>query len=178
LASIFSQASFPDMKTLNRARWIGITTLATMFILGEAALLNPKGNYEWFPFYSWSMFALVPDVERNYLVKVAKPESTAVDFRTAGGLVQNPRSLEAYHLIQRWGRSVEKGDSTEAEPLRQAFEDRYLRPGTRYRLHARTEDPLSLWKERTGKREPDSTAEPINAWRIVEDSSSKTENPQ
>lgn len=155
------------MGKLNQARWIGASTLAVMFIIGETALLNPKGNYEWFPFYSWSMFALVPDVERNYLVKVSRTEAPPVDFRNAGAHVRNPKHLEAYHLIQRWGRSVESKDLSRAEELRQAFEQRYLLPGIRYRLYARAEDPLTLWKEKTGKQQANATPEPLDSWRTV-----------
>ena len=123
--------------------------LAAMFLVGMAALTNPKGNYEWFPFYSWSMFGLVPQDETIYRLTIIVPEESEerIDFRSAGDRVHHPHSLQAYHLIQKMGRAMDQNDMHELDSLRAAFEASFLKPDTFYQISKSREDPLTAWQQ-------------------------------
>ncbi|MEM6886237.1 MAG: hypothetical protein AAF571_14530 [Verrucomicrobiota bacterium] len=140
-------------KSFRRTQTILTIFLAAMFLVGMAALTNPKGNYEWFPFYSWSMFGLVPQEEAIYrlMIEDAGPGSQfdykLIDFRMAGDQVNEPDSLAAYHLIQKIGKAVTAGQSDEIAKLRAAFDASYLKAGTIYFIFESREDPLSAWTD-------------------------------
>ncbi len=137
------------LKPYRKTQTILLIFLALMFLVGGAALTNSKGNYEWFPFYSWSMFALVPQEETIYRLTVQHPEQpeALIDFRQAQGLVNEPDSLPAYHLIQKIGNAIERQNLTEMEELRTAFDNRYLPAGILYQVWKTREDPLTAWKQ-------------------------------
>jgi|GEM_PF-5539198 len=150
------------LNAYRRAQAILTVFLAAMFFVGAAALTNSKGNYEWFPFYSWSMFALVPQEETIYRLRVIDPENTQnlIDFRQAGQLVHEPGSLPAYHLIQKMGKAITSGQQYQLSELRAAFDTNYLPTGTAYQMIQTREDPLSAWQD-SGKAQ---TAEIIGTF--------------
>ncbi|MEM6822131.1 MAG: hypothetical protein AAF558_09345 [Verrucomicrobiota bacterium] len=139
------------MNAYRCRQWALITFLGLMFLIGELALSNSKGNYEFFPFYSWSMFALVPNEEKNYQVMIHRVGSHTldppIDFREAGSFAKNPGALPAYHVIQKLGKSLEAGDIDTSKKLRNHLESTYLQPNTSYEVMKQKEDPLKLWKK-------------------------------
>ncbi|MEM1158475.1 MAG: hypothetical protein AAF649_01410 [Verrucomicrobiota bacterium] len=135
------------LPTYRRTQTILTVFLIAMFLVGMAALTNPRGNYEWFPFYSWSMFGLVPQQETIYRLAVLDSCGHPVDFRDAAGLVNEPGSLAAYHLVQQMGLSIANQDSRQLSTLRRAFEDSYLQSGTIYQIYQTREDPLTAWRK-------------------------------
>lgn len=143
---IISIIHMSRLSQYRRSQTILTGFLALMFLVGGAALTNSKGNYEWFPFYSWSMFALVPQEETNYRVLIQNSSGRWVDFRLAEHLVRTPDSLQAYHLIQKMGKALEAGQVPEATTFRHSFEESFLKKGTRYAIYRFQEDPLTIWK--------------------------------
>jgi hypothetical protein len=118
-----------------------------MFFIGEAALLNSKGNYEWFPFYSWSMFALVPQEEVTYRLTTHPISAEAV--QTA----RKTRNLQEFHLIQKLGRAIEEEDLLSIAELRQTLEGNHLHGNLVYEISRLKQDPLELWNSQLATSE-------------------------
>src|ERR1700733_13828722 len=102
--------------------------LAGYFVLGLSTLALPRG--EVFPCYSWFLFALVPGRESQYAIqllevrgqKLAKP----VLFQDADDFVDEPHSVTAHELIQRFGAAVERGPADAQLRLQRVMEKNYL----------------------------------------------------
>ncbi|GAB4245906.1 MAG: hypothetical protein OHK005_11530 [Candidatus Methylacidiphilales bacterium] len=140
---------------IDRRIQLGVATFATaIFCLGELALLRPP-SYEFFPFYSWSMFALVPGKREIFYVLVETPHGK-VDFKQGGAGIRNQHSVVAYNLIQKLGRAAAAGDAAEVAAWRGQFEKSHLEAGTRYRVVMWREDAMARWRvERRGSGLPD-----------------------
>ena len=155
-------------KRRQTAVWVA-AWLGAVFLLGQAALMSP--SREWFPFYSWSMFARVPGVVDSYELWVVSwpdwPLERPVEIRamkgTYGGWQSDPRSasqkrmsqsVTVAHLLQRTGRLWEKtGNATEVVGLRRQLESLVLPPGTVYELRVSSRDVLESWAERRERPE-------------------------
>ena len=141
------------MKTYRWRKWGGVLFLLLMLVVGYSAIPF-KGN-ELFPFYSWSMFSLVPGVKVGYTVFIrelnGQTYSPAVEFCHADGLPIQVHSVVVYRNIQNLGMAFDSGNFKEFEELRDYFEKNYLPPLTRYALYRTKYDPLQQW--RTGERQ-------------------------
>lgn len=137
-------------KQYRQTQNVLVIFLTCMFVAGGLALTNAKGNNEWFPFYSWSMFGLVPQEETNYRVMIETPSGNWMDFRQAEGLVHQHQSLQAYHVIQKLGRAINAANEIEIAELSHSFATAYLKPGTRYQIVKIKEDPLTIWNNPPG----------------------------
>ncbi|MFQ3670803.1 MAG: hypothetical protein SNJ84_05035 [Verrucomicrobiia bacterium] len=125
---------------------LGVAVFGTaIFVLGEVALLFPP-SHEIFPFYSWSMFALVPGEKDQFYVLVETPEGE-VEFTRGGPGIRGAQSVVAYNVMQRLGRALKAGNQEETERWRRQFEENFLVEGTRYRVVHRRVDPLIRWQE-------------------------------
>lgn len=130
----------------DRRMLLGVTGFAlVIFVLGELALLRPP-SHEIFPFYSWSMFALVPGEKDQFYVLVDTPEGP-VEFTRGGPGIRGAHSVVAYNVIQKLGRAATSGDRADLDTWREQFERTNLEPGTRYRVLHRRVDPLTRWRE-------------------------------
>lgn len=134
--------SKPMMKSYRLQQSILTVFLVCMFCVGAAALTNAKGNYEWFPFYSWSMFGLVPQEETTFIL-LRHTELTDVVSQST------QRSLQEYHLTQKLGRAIESASTEEVQKLRQTIEGNHLSSDvTHYDILRLKADSLTLWQQR------------------------------
>lgn len=139
------------MKGYQRKKWACFLFLCCIVLIGYSAIPLP-GN-EIFPFYSWTMFSLVPAQESEYVVLITefqgKPVRPPQEFQRAGDMVVNHASIVAYRDIQNMGLAYEANDSKLFQHYQSLFEQNYLLPQTHYELDKTTYDPLTRW--RTGK---------------------------
>ncbi len=140
---------------IDRRMQLGIAAFgAVIFVVGELALLRPPA-YEVFPFYSWSMFALVPGEKEQFYVVVEGPDGPIEFTRGGPGIVGQP-TVVAYNVIQKFGRAARSGDAGELALWRDQFERANLAAGTRYQLVHRKVDTMVRWREeRLGGGLPD-----------------------
>jgi hypothetical protein len=142
------------MSLYRRIQLAVVVFLSAMLVLGLSALMRPP-SYEIFPFYSWSMFALVPGEKDQFYAMVGN-DGAWVEFTRAGGLVYQAQSVVAYNVIQKLGRAALENDSEGVANWRQQFEKNYLPPGTSFQIQHRRVDPLTRFQqERRGTGVPD-----------------------
>lgn len=104
--------------------------LALYFVVGLGTLLLPAR--EVFPFYSWFLFALVPqNGTAHYDLILYEVNGQPVDpprrYQDADGLVRSPHNVTVYRLIQRIG-------ATQDAQARELLEKAWLPPKTRYEI--------------------------------------------
>ena len=112
--------------------------------LGACVLLGVGGQFlnarhEWFPFYSWFLFSLVPHEAVAYdLLLHESPRGHAVPpvpYRLAGdGLVRSPHSIDLSRAVQELGRALEAHDAAESARARAAIERRFTVSPVRYEV--------------------------------------------
>ncbi len=135
------------MRSYLRLKMFLAAFTSMIFIMGYATLARAP-SYEIFPFYSWVMFALTPQEEEDYAVKISVVEGVPLDvpvvFQEAGELVHSAESIAVYQRIQRMGKAWEKGDTGCGD--RAIFEREYFRKRVSYDLVKRRFDPIERWK--------------------------------
>lgn len=138
--------------------WVALF-LAGYFVLGLATLALP--SQEMFPCYSWFLFALVPGRESQYAIRLEEVRgqklAQPVLFQDADNFVDEPHSVTARELVQRFGAAVERGQTDEQMRLRRVMEKNYLPTTCRYELVVITYEPLTRW--RTGHYDVQSLGE-------------------
>jgi hypothetical protein len=132
----------------------GFLGVLVMIGLGLARAL--PSQQEIFPFYSWFLFAVVPNAKTTYQVffhrigdrEMVPPRA----FTQASGLIGNARSIVAHRVIQRLGAACAAGDEEEVARQRRLLEGS-LPAGTQYEVMAVQSDPVAEWREhKTGTR--------------------------
>jgi hypothetical protein len=117
-----------------------------MFGAGEAALLRPP-NYEVFPFYSWSMFALVPNETEQFYVFVTKDGETREFTRAKKWVGEAANSIVAFTIIQEYGKALLAGNKNEIVKWRRQFEGNHMPDGLGYEVRYCKGDPLARWQQ-------------------------------
>ena len=125
--------------------------LAVYAIGGLATeVLLPGREKSAIPFFSWFLFAQVPNQMGVFAIKIHEyrglPLDPPVFFEKASGIVSNPSSPKARELIQRIGERIDSGDRSTADDLRHRFEHGFLSAPTRYELIRLRYDPLERWR--------------------------------
>jgi hypothetical protein len=134
---------------LQRYRKVQIATalfILLMFGAGEAALLRPP-NYEVFPFYSWSMFALVPNETEQFYVFVTKDGETREFTRAKKWVGEAANSIVAFTVIQQYGRALLSGNKNQIEKWRRQFEENHMPDDLNYEVRYSKEDPMVRWQQ-------------------------------
>lgn len=125
--------------------------------LGACVLLGVGGQFlnarhEWFPFYSWFLFSLVPHEAVAYdLLLHESPRGRAVPpipYRLVGdGLVRSPHSIDLARAVQELGRAAEAHDTAGCARARAAVERRFTVSPVRYEVVKLTfADPMARWQ--------------------------------
>jgi hypothetical protein len=104
--------------------------LAIYFIVGLGTLLLPAR--EIYPFYSWFLFALVPqNATTHYELILYEVNGQPLDpprrYQEADGLVRSPHNVTVYRLTQQIG-------ATQDARARELLEKTWLPPNTRYEI--------------------------------------------
>jgi hypothetical protein len=119
-----------SIREYRRARRGIALFLAIYFVAGLGTLLLPAR--EIFPFYSWFLFALVPQTSTaHYELILHEVNGTPLEpprrYQEAKGLVRSPHSVTVYKLTQEIG-------ATNDAHARQLLEQDWLPPKTRYEI--------------------------------------------
>jgi hypothetical protein len=118
-----------SIREYRRARRGIALFLAIYFVVGLGTLLLPAR--EIFPFYSWFLFALVPQGAAHYELILRAVDGKRLDpprrYQEAEGLVGSPHSVTVYKLTQQIG-------ATNDARARELLEKDWLPPNTRYEI--------------------------------------------
>lgn len=118
--------------------------------LGAASQKLVPGVDEIFPFFGWSLFSKVPNLEGRYWIAIDRHDGQPVDppvsFLTAPDSMVTGNRFIARKLIQRLGRAHDKSRAEEVERLRQLLEHNYLKGRVHYELLFERYQPLEKWK--------------------------------
>ncbi len=117
-----------------------------MFVAGETALLRPP-TYEVFPFYSWSMFALVPNETGQFYVFVIKDGEMREYTRAKKWVGEAANSVIAYTVIQQYGKALRSGNKNEIATWRRQFEENHIPDGLVYEVRYSKGDPMVRWQQ-------------------------------
>ncbi len=135
---------------LRRLRRQLVLLVAVYCVAGAASQKLVPGVDEIFPFFGWSLFSKVPNLESRYTVVIHRHEGQLLRppvsfFQAPGSIVTGNRFL-GRKLIQSLGRAHDKGRTEEADHLRQVLEDNYLQGKVRYDLLFERYEPLHKWQ--------------------------------
>ncbi|HEX9671678.1 MAG TPA: hypothetical protein VGC93_19570 [Thermoanaerobaculia bacterium] len=105
---------------------------------------------EIFPFFGWSLFSKVPNLESRYWIVIdrhdGRPVEPPVSFLQAPESIVTGNRWVARKVIQRLGRAVDDGRTEDVEGLRRLLEHNYLKGRVRYELLFERYQPLDKWK--------------------------------
>lgn len=123
------------------------------FFAGSISQKMIPGVDEIFPFFGWSLFSQVPNVDRRYEVLISAHGSRKIEpplayLKADSALVKGNKHI-GRKLIQQLGGALERGESGEAMRLKRLLERNYLRENVRYEVVIENYDPLEKW--RTGQ---------------------------
>lgn len=143
-------------KTDNRNSYVFLSTLRKglffliliYFSVGMASFLTAKK--EIFPFFSWSLFSVVPNPSPHYEIiihqhngkKLASPKS----LYEAPSSIVNRSSAGAKFVIRDLGKAYLEDNKEEVIRLRTLLEKNFLKGNIKYELVSQVYDPIKRWK--------------------------------
>jgi hypothetical protein len=130
-------------RAIHLSFWILVTSIV---LLGSIRVTQR----EIFPFFSWALFADVPDRVEQAAIVITHVDGEALlrpmRFQEALSVVTRPHSVVAYHSIQDLARSWST-DTRDFDDRRLRFERQFLKPGMKYALVIETaRDPIDARK--------------------------------
>ncbi|MCH9646719.1 MAG: hypothetical protein K0U98_00695 [Deltaproteobacteria bacterium] len=126
--------------------------LLIYFFAGSASQKLIPGVDEIFPFFGWSLFSKVPNVDQRYdllLEPQGSSGETAISFFHAPGNLVTGNRYIGRKVIQKLGKALDRGEAERALELRTQLEQAYLLGKPRYHLVFESYHPLEKW--RTGE---------------------------
>jgi len=120
------------------------------FFAGAASQKLIPGVDEIIPFYGWSLFSKVPNVDSRYVLLIHRHKrrllEPPVSFLHAPDTIVTGNRYVGRKVIQRLGRAVERGETAKAADLRRLLERNYLNGRVRYELIYERYDPIQKWR--------------------------------
>ena len=135
---------------LRRLRRRLILIVIVYCFAGAASQKLVPGVDEIFPFFGWSLFSKVPNLDSRYWIVIDRHDGRQVEPPVA--FLQAPESIVtgnryiARKVIQRLGRAHDAGEAEEVERLRRLLERNYLKGRVHYELLFERYRPLEKWK--------------------------------
>ena len=137
-------------RSLRRFRRGLVTLVIVYFFAGSASQKLVPGVDEIFPFFGWSLFSLVPNVESTYTVVIhehgGKAVVPAAAFLKAPDSIVRGNRYIARKVIQKLGRAQDRGREEEARRLRSLLEENYFNGRVRYEVLFERYNPLEKWR--------------------------------
>ncbi len=135
------------MNSYLRTKKIITVFLISYVIFSVYSFIRDK---EFFPFFSWNLFVLVPHTVTQYNIRLTHHNETPINppilYEYADTILTRPHSIIAYYLIQQIGKANAKNDSVECNKFRYVLEQNYLLPKMKYELVTMKYFPLERWK--------------------------------
>ncbi len=123
------------------------------FFAGSASQKLIPGVDEIFPFFGWSLFSKVPNLDQRYDLLLeaqsGSSEEAAISFFHAPGSLVTGNRYIGRKVIQKLGKAHDRGEAQQVRELRALLEQNYLLGKPRYRLVFESYHPLEKW--RTGE---------------------------
>ena len=137
----------PELRQLRRR--LALVVLVYFFAGAASQKLIP-GVDEIIPFYGWSLFSKVPNVDSRYVLLIHRHKrrilEPPVSFLQAPDTIVTGNRYVGRKVIQRLGRAVERGETAKAADLRRLLERNYLNGRVRYELIYERYDPIQKWR--------------------------------
>ncbi len=122
--------------------------LSLYFIGGLLSVLAPR--HEIFPVFSWFLFSITPNPDTKFALRLHEVAGKGLEqpryYEKAEGIVNEPRSIKVYQMVQKLGKAEERDDRAEITRIRFMLEKNYVLTPCRYDLLAVTYDPVKRWK--------------------------------
>ena len=135
------------MQSYRRLLYASVIAPALMLAIGLSALGTLQ--QEIFPFYSWFLFALVPNAKSTYQIVILSSGGKTLPsprmYNEADDIVSNPHSIVAYKVMQRLGKACKHGDAAGIARERHFIEANF-KPGTQYEVLRLHSDPIERWR--------------------------------
>ena len=118
------------------------------FIGGLLSALTPR--HEVFPVFSWFLFSITPNPETKFALRLHEIGGKSLEpprnYERAEGIVNEPKSIRVYQMVQGLGKAEERRDREEITRIRSMLEKNFILTPCRYELLAMTYDPVKRWK--------------------------------
>jgi len=112
-----------------------------------------RSSQEIFPFYSWSMYSTVPNIEVFYSVTLISTSDLNIgpdsDLRESG--IKGTETALCSHIVQQLGRSIATRNTGNIKKWRHQLERLYLPEGTLYQVISEKQTPMQRWKKESGE---------------------------
>jgi hypothetical protein len=148
------------LTAYRRTRWLVAAIWVVYPLIGVATQWAPARWFphrELYPFYSWSLFALVPNMEHRYTARIYEANGEIMEpptlFEEARRNVRQPHSAAVLQLFTRLARAHEAGQEAEVERLLRLVDDHIPRPA-RFELVRLTYQPVERWRNGTQEETP------------------------
>ena len=130
-----------------------VLILVVYFFAGSISQKMIPGVDEIFPFFGWSLFSRVPNIDRRYEVFITGQGGLKIDppvayLKADSALVTGNEHI-GRKLIQQLGGALERGESSDVMRLKRLLERNYLAKRVRYEVVVEDYRPLEKW--RTGQ---------------------------
>lgn len=108
-----------------------------------------------FPFFTWSMFAHVPNTHETYAVRIhvfgERSYTPPIDLVDSGPMLMRRHRVTDYVIrtAAELGRAIERDNPEEIERARHTFESVFRDGRFRYDVLRVTKDPYRFWHSRT-----------------------------
>jgi hypothetical protein len=120
------------------------------FFAGAASQKLIPGVDEIIPFFGWSLFSKVPNVEVRYTLLIHRHRKQVLDppvsFLHAPDTIVFGNRYVGRKVIQRLGKAVDRGQADRVRELRRLLEESYLNGRVRYELVFERYDPMRKWR--------------------------------
>ncbi|HEV7671964.1 MAG TPA: hypothetical protein VGS22_25860 [Thermoanaerobaculia bacterium] len=137
-------------SSLRRLRRRLALLVVVYFFAGGASQKLIKGVDEIIPLYGWSLFSKVPNDDNRYVLLIRRYKKRnfkpPVSFLHAPDTIVVGNRYIGRKIIQRLGRSIERGEEDKAKDLRRLLEQSYLTDRVRYELIFERYDPMQKWQ--------------------------------
>ncbi|MEM9400047.1 MAG: hypothetical protein AAF984_07535 [Verrucomicrobiota bacterium] len=135
------------MRHYRFRRKVFTIVLIAYFLGGILFLATPKK--EIFPIFSWFLFALTPNPDAEFNIRIIEYEGKAITparlYNEAGDQVKSANSIKVPVLADAMGKAIEKHDLQAFERARKVFENTFLIHPSTYELVEITYDPMKRW---------------------------------
>ncbi len=122
--------------------------LICYYVVGLLSGITPKR--EIFPFFSWFLFALTPNQQAEYGLRLTtyagEKLDPPIDFRAAGDRIVRGTDIAFYRAVQKFGRAYANGDEAGLKRWRSHLESNHMRMPCHYELIHSSYHPIERWK--------------------------------
>ena len=137
------------MSSLRRRRR-HLVLILIVYCIGGTVSQKVLRVDEIFPFFGWSLFTKVPNIDQRYEILIHRHRRTELDppvpYLRASDSMATDNRYHGRKVIQALGKAFEEGDEAGVRERRRQLETNYLRGQVRYELVFESYDPYEKWR--------------------------------